>query len=140
MDAPQDEEAQLAATLAALEAKASRHITDLFSSTLDNRSAFNAQLTQIRDDLAALRAATRDLAILTEEQDTYAAAPLPASVFAFRLIAPTPRLVLFCTLRFLRRNLPSRCEWCRGRNVGTEQWLTSLMSRLVQGGAGGAAG
>lgn len=71
MDPLQDEEAQLAATLSALEAKASRHITDLFGSTLDDRAAFNARLNQIREDLAALRAATRDLAILAEEQDTW---------------------------------------------------------------------
>lgn len=70
MEAPQDEEAQLAAALAELEAKASRHITGLFASTLDDRAAFNTQLTQIREDLAALRAATRDLAILAEEQDS----------------------------------------------------------------------
>lgn len=70
METPQDEEAQLAAALVELEAKASRHITGLFASTLDDRAAFNAQLTQIREDLAALRAATRDLAILAEEQST----------------------------------------------------------------------
>ena len=77
MDAPLDEEAQLAATLAALEAKASKHITDLFGSTLDDRAAFNGQLSQIREDLAALRAAMRDLAILSEEQDTCACGCMP---------------------------------------------------------------
>ena len=70
MDPRQDEEVQLVTTLSSLEGTTSRHITELFGSSLDDRAAFNARSTRLREDLAALRAATRDLAILAEEQDT----------------------------------------------------------------------
>lgn len=65
-------EGQLAAALAALEAKASRDITTLFSSTLDDTASFNRQLSTIKEDMAALRSATRELQILAEEQETCA--------------------------------------------------------------------
>jgi hypothetical protein len=72
MDPLHDEETQLATTLSSLEASTSRHIAELFGSSLEDRAAFNARSKRIREDLAALRAATRDLAILAEEQDTCA--------------------------------------------------------------------
>lgn len=67
-----DEEAQLAAMLAALESRASRDIAQLATSSLENQAAFNAQSAAIRDGLAAVRAAMRELEALTEEQDTCA--------------------------------------------------------------------
>jgi hypothetical protein len=70
MDPLHDEETQLVTTLSSLEGSTSRHIAELFGSSLEDRAAFNARLNKIREDLAALRAATRDLAILAEEQDT----------------------------------------------------------------------
>jgi hypothetical protein len=70
MDPLHDEETQLVTTLSSLEGSTSRHIAELFGSSLEDRAAFNARSNRIREDLAALRAATRDLAILAEEQDT----------------------------------------------------------------------
>lgn len=70
MDPLHDEDTQLVTTLSSLEGSTSRHIAELFSSSLEDRAAFNARSTRIREDLAALRAAMRDLAILAEEQDT----------------------------------------------------------------------
>ena len=63
---------QLQAVLAAREATASQRITVLFGASLEDRAGFNAQVTAVREDLAALRAATRDLEVLTEEEDTCA--------------------------------------------------------------------
>ncbi len=70
--AENDEEAHLAATLAALEGGASRDIAQLATRTLDNQAAFNVQTAVIRDGLAAVRSAMRELEALTEEQDTCA--------------------------------------------------------------------
>ena len=70
MDPLHDEEMQLVTALSSLEGSTSRHIAELFGSSLEDRAAFNARSNRIREDLAALRAATRDLAILAEEQDT----------------------------------------------------------------------
>lgn len=70
--AEDDEDAHLAATLAALEGGASRDIAQLATRTLDNQAAFNVQTAVIRDGLAAVRSAMRELEALTEEQDTCA--------------------------------------------------------------------
>lgn len=70
MDPLHDEETQLMTTLSSLEGSTSRHIAELFGSSLEDRAAFNARSSRIREDLAALRAAMRDLATLAEEQDT----------------------------------------------------------------------
>ena len=65
-----EEEAHLASTLAALQSKASRDIAQLAAGSLDDQVVFNAQLAAIRDGLAAVRGAIRELEALAEEQDT----------------------------------------------------------------------
>ena len=77
---------QLQAVLAAREAAASQRITVLFGASLEDRAGFNAQVTAVREDLAALRAATRDLEVLTEEEDTCATLCPPRANSGCRLL------------------------------------------------------
>lgn len=66
----QDEETQLTADLEAYEAKSASNIAKVAASNLDEKAAFMACLSAAKEQLAAVRAATRDLEALAEEQNT----------------------------------------------------------------------
>lgn len=66
----EDEETQLTADLEVHEAKAASNIAKLAASNPDEKAAFTACLSAAKEQLASVRAATRDLEALAEEQNT----------------------------------------------------------------------